>query len=42
MRGYSRQWLVDLVKRPQFAIALMERITDIQIALDEAGIKGSW
>lgn len=40
IRGYSR-WLVDLVKRPQFAIALMERITDIQIVLDEAGIKAA-
>lgn len=40
IRGYSR-WLVDLVKHPQFAIDLMERITDIQIALDEAGIKAA-
>lgn len=40
IRGY-RQWLIDLVKQPQFAIELMERITDIQIALDEAGIKAA-
>ncbi len=40
LRGYN-QWLIDLVCCRQFAIELMERITDIQIALDEAGIRAA-
>jgi uroporphyrinogen decarboxylase len=40
MRGYD-QWLMDLVLYPDFAIDLMNRITDIQIALDEAGIRAA-
>ncbi|MCB9450128.1 MAG: uroporphyrinogen decarboxylase [Anaerolineaceae bacterium] len=40
MRGYE-QWLMDLIRYPDFAIDLMNRITDIQIALDEAGIRAA-
>jgi len=38
MRG-MQTWMMDLVMYPDFAAALMNRITDIQIALDEAGIR---
>ena len=38
IRGYE-QWMMDLVLYPDFAKDLMNRITDIQIALDEAGIR---
>lgn len=38
LRGYE-QWLIDLVLFPDFARDLLERVTDISIALDEAGIR---
>jgi len=38
LRGYQ-DWMIDLVLYPEFAKALMNRIADIQIALDEAGIR---
>lgn len=38
MRG-MQTWMMDLLRFPDFASALMNRITDIQIALDEAGIR---
>ena len=38
LRGYE-EWLMDLVLYPEFSRQLMNRITDIQIALDEAGIR---
>ncbi|KAA3665251.1 MAG: uroporphyrinogen decarboxylase [Chloroflexi bacterium] len=38
IRGYEK-WMMDLVLYPEFAMDLMNRITDIQIALDEAGIR---
>jgi uroporphyrinogen decarboxylase len=37
LRGYE-DWMIDLVLYPDFARALMNRVADIQIALDEAGI----
>ncbi len=37
LRGYQ-DWMMDLVLYPDFAKALMNRIADIQIALDEVGI----
>ncbi|UCG26325.1 MAG: uroporphyrinogen decarboxylase [Chloroflexota bacterium] len=40
LRGYE-QWLMDLVLHPEFARDLMNRIADIQIALDEAGIRAA-
>jgi len=40
LRGYQ-QWMMDLVLMPAFARDLMERIVDIQIALDEAGIRAA-
>lgn len=40
MRGYDA-WLMDLVLHPEFAVDLMNRITDIQIALDEEGIRAA-
>ncbi len=40
LRGY-RQWLADLVRYPDFARDLMERIADIQITLDEQGIRAA-
>jgi uroporphyrinogen decarboxylase len=40
LRGYE-QWLMDLVLYPDFARDLMNRIADIQIALDEAGIRAA-
>jgi len=38
LRGYQ-DWMMDLVLYPDFARALMNRIADIQIAMDEAGIR---
>ena len=38
LRGYQ-EWMMDLVLYPDFARALMNRIADIQIALDEVGIR---
>ena len=38
LRGYE-QWMMDLVLFPGFARDLMNRIADIQIALDEVGIR---
>lgn len=40
LRGFQ-QWLMDLVLYPDFTRELLERICDIQIALDEAGIKAA-
>jgi uroporphyrinogen decarboxylase len=40
LRGYE-DWMMDLALYPEFAAALMSRIADIQIALDEAGIKAA-
>ncbi len=37
LRGFD-QWLMDLALYPSFSRELLERIADIQIALDEAGI----
>jgi uroporphyrinogen decarboxylase len=37
LRGFE-QWLIDLVRCPDFSRDLLNRIADIQIALDEAGI----
>jgi uroporphyrinogen decarboxylase len=38
LRGYET-WMMDLALCPDFARTLMNRIADIQIALDEAGIR---
>lgn len=38
LRGFD-QWLMDLVLYPDFTRKMLNIITDIQIALDEAGIK---
>jgi uroporphyrinogen decarboxylase len=38
LRGYE-EWMMDLVLYPDFARRLMNHIADIQIALDEVGIK---
>ncbi|MBN2044554.1 MAG: hypothetical protein JW757_06000 [Anaerolineales bacterium] len=38
LRGYEC-WMMDLALYPDFACALMNRIADIQMALDEAGIR---
>jgi uroporphyrinogen decarboxylase len=38
LRGYQ-EWLVDLLRHPDFSRQLMNRIADIQIVLDEAGIR---
>jgi uroporphyrinogen decarboxylase len=40
LRGYT-QWLIDLKMHPEFASRLMNRIADIQIALDEIGIRAA-
>jgi len=40
LRGYE-QWMVDLISYPEFSSKLMNRIADIQITLDEAGIKAA-
>lgn len=40
LRGYT-QWLIDLKMHPEFASQLMNRIADIQIALDEIGIRAA-
>ena len=40
LRGYE-QWLMDLALYPDFARDLMNRIADIQIALDEAGLRAA-
>jgi uroporphyrinogen decarboxylase len=38
LRGYE-QWMMDLALYPEFARDLLNRIADIQITLDEAGIR---
>lgn len=40
LRGY-RQWMEDLVAEPEFAIALLDRVADIMIRLDAAGIRAA-
>lgn len=40
LRGWD-QWLMDLVAQPDFARALLEKIADIQIALDETGLRAA-
>jgi uroporphyrinogen decarboxylase len=40
LRGFEN-WLMDLVLYPAFSRELLEHIADIQIALDEAGIKAA-
>ena len=40
LRGYE-QWMMDLISYPEFTSKLMNRIADIQITLDEAGIKAA-
>lgn len=40
MRGFE-QWLMDLVLYPDYSREFLERIADIQIALDEAGIRSA-
>jgi uroporphyrinogen decarboxylase len=38
LRGYE-QWLIDLATNPDFACALMDKLTDISIALAQSGLK---
>lgn len=40
LRGWER-WLMDMVADPDFARALLDKIADIQIALDEAGLRAA-
>jgi uroporphyrinogen decarboxylase len=40
LRGFET-WLMDLILYPNFSRDLLERIADIQIALDEAGIRAA-
>lgn len=40
LRGYQ-QWLMDLVLYPEFACELLNKIADIQISLDEQGIRAA-
>ncbi|MGE5141399.1 MAG: uroporphyrinogen decarboxylase family protein [Rudaea sp.] len=40
LRGWER-WLMDMAADPEFASALLDRITDIQISLDEAGLRAA-
>jgi uroporphyrinogen decarboxylase len=40
LRGFEG-WLMDLILHPEFARDLLNRIADIQIILDEAGIKAA-
>jgi uroporphyrinogen decarboxylase len=40
LRGFET-WLMDLILYPDFSKDLLNRIADIQIALDEAGIKAA-
>jgi uroporphyrinogen decarboxylase len=40
LRGFEN-WLMDLILYPEFSRDLLNRIADIQIALDEAGIKAA-
>lgn len=40
LRGFE-QWLMDLVLYPDFSRELLNRIADIQIALDQAGIEAA-
>jgi uroporphyrinogen decarboxylase len=40
LRGWQR-WMMDLVAQPAFARALLEIITDLQIAMDEAGLRAA-
>jgi uroporphyrinogen decarboxylase len=38
MRGYE-QWLMDLLINPEFASALLDKVTDIAISFAESGLK---
>jgi uroporphyrinogen decarboxylase len=40
LRGYE-SWLMDLVLYPGFARELLEHVADVQIALDQAGIRAA-
>lgn len=40
IRGYQ-QWMEDLVAEPEFAMALLDRVADIMIRLDAAGIRAA-
>ncbi len=40
LRGWE-QWLIDMAADPEFASALLDRITNIQIGLDEAGLRAA-
>lgn len=40
LRGYQ-QWMMDLVEEPDHAGALLERIADVMIGLDAAGIRAA-
>ena len=40
LRSYE-QWMMDLVLYPEFSRQVLERITDVQIALDQAGIQAA-
>lgn len=40
LRGFEN-WLMDLILYPEFTKGLLNRIADIQITLDEAGIKAA-
>jgi uroporphyrinogen decarboxylase len=40
LRGYQ-QWMMDLVDEPEFAVALLNRVADIMIRLDAAGIRAA-
>jgi uroporphyrinogen decarboxylase len=40
LRGYQ-QWMMDLVDEPEFAVALLERVADVMIRLDAAGIRAA-
>lgn len=40
LRSYE-QWMMDLVLYPEFSRQVLEQITDVQIALDQAGIQAS-
>jgi uroporphyrinogen decarboxylase len=40
LRGYQ-QWMMDLVMYPDFSRRLLERVADIQINLDERGIRSA-
>jgi len=40
LRGYQ-QWMMDLVEEPELATDLLERVADIMIRLDAAGIRAA-